>query len=96
MTSPSILLPKAVSAPARALASVDTNPSTRVISVPRSVISLAKPVRFNSICSMVDRTPSLPSSKPALKVLILSCKAFALDSNVPIKSAWASCLSCRS
>jgi hypothetical protein len=47
-------------------------------------ISLAKPTLFNSICSMVEITPSLSSSKAALKLFICSCNAVALVSKFEI------------
>ena len=65
--SPSILPPKLESADDRELASLLIEPITLFISLIRVDISLTKPLLFNSICSMVEITPSLPSSKAALK-----------------------------
>jgi hypothetical protein len=46
----------------------------------RVITSLTKPLLFNSICSTVEIILSLPSSNPALKVLIRVCNAVALVS----------------
>jgi hypothetical protein len=50
-------------------------------------ISLAKPLLFNSICSIVEIIPSLPSSNAALKVLIRVCSAVALVSKFKVEDA---------
>jgi len=94
--SPSSLPPKLLSADALELASLLIEPWTPDIALARVDISLTKPLLFNSICSMVEIMPSLPSSKAALKVLIRSCNAVALVSKFEIEDAWASCLSIRS
>jgi hypothetical protein len=85
--SPSILPPKLESADDLELASLLIEPVTLFISLIRVDISLTKPTLFDSICSMVEIMPSLPSSKAALKVLILSCNAVALVSKFEIEDA---------
>ena len=85
--SPSIRIPNLESADALDEFAEVILLSTPDIALSRVDISLTKPLLFNSICSMVEIMPSLPSSKAALKLFILSCNAIALVSKFDIEDA---------